>query len=509
MIPRLAKIGMFAFCAVMTAWLIRYEAFPGYFADSFAGYRSLFSDGTLLVDNWIKISYQGAPIGYSYTRMAAPDDDPGEATRIENRTTLQIKVLGVPQRVNATLAAALDAAHRLKRFNFVLSSKQYTAQIEGDRVDGETFDVTIHTAAGASTTQIKIPDDVIIYSPLTELALRKLRPGQKLRIKTLDPVSMRTVAVVCEAVRRETIVHSGVEVPATLLTMSYQGMTISSWMNDQGKVIRQETPLGWVMEACTQDEAMSLDLDAETMQDMILASAVPLEGTIRAPKESRSLRLRLNGLHLDPEGLRSFRQDVVPSGEASAEVTLYARDLPVSGVPRGMAGAGMEEFLASSPFVQSDHPDIRSRAEQIVGSATDSLEAALRLNAWVDKKVENNPTVSLPSALDVLQERVGDCNEHTYLYVALARSIGLPARIRVGLVFHQGAFYYHAWPAVYVGEWVEMDPTLGQDSVDATHLALLEGELANQLELMKVMGRLNAEVLEERPRPENMIEVGE
>ena len=58
-----------------------------------------------------------------------------------------------------------------------------------------------------------------------------------------------------------------------------------------------------------------------------------------------------------------------------------------------------------------------------------------------------------------------------------------------------GAFYYHAWPAVYVGGWVEMDPTVGQELVDAGHLVLLEGEVADQLQLMPVFGRLAVEVV--------------
>ena len=70
--------------------------------------------------------------------------------------------------------------------------------------------------------------------------------------------------------------------------------------------------------------------------------------------------------------------------------------------------------------------------------------------ATCTRSLEKKPTVSLPSALEVLKTRVGDCNEHTALYVAMARSLGLPARIAVGLVYLRGAFYYHAWPEVYV-----------------------------------------------------------
>jgi transglutaminase-like putative cysteine protease len=211
------------------------------------------------------------------------------------------------------------------------------------------------------------------------------------------------------------------------------------------------------------------------------------------------MRWRLEQFHLDPASLRSFRQEVVAAEAHDVEVLLHARPLPAAGIPLGTAPAEMAADLASTPFVQADHPEIRRHAERLVEGAADSMAAARRLYDWVERRIEKSPTVSLPSALDVLRERVGDCNEHTYLYVALARAVGLPARIRVGLVYNEGALFYHAWPAVYVGEWVEMDPTLGQPTVDATHLALLEGELANQLELLKVMGRLQVRVLEEIP----------
>jgi transglutaminase-like putative cysteine protease len=103
---------------------------------------------------------------------------------------------------------------------------------------------------------------------------------------------------------------------------------------------------------------------------------------------------------------------------------------------------------------------------------------------------------SVPSALQVLESRRGDCNEHTVLYVAMARSIGLPARTAVGLVHVRGSFYYHAWPEVWLGDaWVAMDPTLGQTPADASHLRFLVGGLARQVELIRLVGRLELEVL--------------
>jgi transglutaminase-like putative cysteine protease len=158
------------------------------------------------------------------------------------------------------------------------------------------------------------------------------------------------------------------------------------------------------------------------------------------------------------------------------------------------------QYLASTAFIQSDHPDITKKARAIVGSETDRVEMVRAIYEWVYRKVKKEPTVSMPSALDVLRNMEGDCNEHTYLFVALARAVGIPAKVTVGFLYTNGAFYYHAWPAVYVGQWWELDPTIGQEAVDATHVAILEGETADQLKLLGLIGQLNAEVLKQQYR---------
>ena len=59
--------------------------------------------------------------------------------------------------------------------------------------------------------------------------------------------------------------------------------------------------------------------------------------------------------------------------------------------------------------------------------------------------------MSIPNALEVLQSKKGDCNEHTVLFNAFARAAGIPAKTVVGVVYLRGAFYYHAWSEVWLG----------------------------------------------------------
>ncbi len=492
------RVSIVLFWALMMAWLVRYEAFPGWFAGSFAGYRSLLSEGPAVIDSWMKITFADRPIGYSHTQMDTRERSPAEQYVLENQTLLQLNIMGEPQRVSVTAGAVLDALYQLQRFNFVLFSRRYSARVEGRRIRERTYVVKLHTDAGTQSMRVEIPDDVVIYSPFVEMSMSRLKPGRELRVKTLDPISMSPVDVLVKAVGRETIVNQGREKETTVLAMNFQGMETRAWMDDAGQILRQETPLGWTMEATTPDEAMATPLgEGGEGDDLLRAAAVPCAGEITDPRNCRRLRLDLSGLSLPASEIETPRQKVVAAKPSGAELLVTAAEVPKRGIPIAAMPADLKPYLASTPFVQADHPDMVRQARSIVGRRRDSLEAARAIYDWVWRKVRKEPTVSLPSALDVLKRMEGDCNEHTYLFVGLARAAGIPAQIRIGLMYNEGAFYYHAWPAVYVGEWVEMDPTIGQPAVDATHLSLLEGEFASQLKLLGMIGKLKAEVLEQ------------
>jgi transglutaminase-like putative cysteine protease len=121
---------------------------------------------------------------------------------------------------------------------------------------------------------------------------------------------------------------------------------------------------------------------------------------------------------------------------------------------------------------------------------------AEQLNRWVHDSIAARPAFGIPNALEVLRTRAGDCNEHTQLYVAMARAIGLPARVASGLAYVDGKFYYHAWPEVFLGDWVGVDPTFGQFPADAAHLRFTIGGLDRQTSLLRLMGNLKIDVLE-------------
>jgi hypothetical protein len=159
-------------------------------------------------------------------------------------------------------------------------------------------------------------------------------------------------------------------------------------------------------------------------------------------------------------------------------------------------------YLTPEPLIESDDPAIVAEAARMTAGAATPRERAERLVRGVNGLLEKAPTISVPSAREVLRTKVGDCNEHTALYVALARAAGLPTRINVGLAYVLGAFYYHAWPEVYLAEsdgrglWLPVDPTFNQFPADATHIRLLRGGLDRQAAILPLIGRVQLTVVD-------------
>src|SRR3954463_14034648 len=220
-----------------------------------------------------------------------------------------------------------------------------------------------------------------------------------------------------------------------------------------------------------------------------------METPVPEPRDVRLMRIRLGGADFSAADLDGGAQHF-------ADGILELRD-PQDLKP-SPADPDISRYLAAEAFIESDAPEIVAEAEKAVHGVSGTRARAERLTRYVNALLDKKPTVSLPSAREVLRTKVGDCNEHTALYVAMARALGIPARIAVGLVYIHGAFYYHAWPEVYIedpgasgselgarrGLWLPVDPTLNEFPANATHLRLARGGLDKQAGILPLIGQI-------------------
>ncbi len=214
---------------------------------------------------------------------------------------------------------------------------------------------------------------------------------------------------------------------------------------------------------------------------------------IESPRvEAMTLRVTAKRPGVAPrvsQDLSKFPFQRIESGnESGIVVTTAARNIPDKlTVILPVTGAEFAQFLAPTAQINSEAPQIVTLAKQIAGDDKDGRSVARKIGEWTYRNLKWKKVES--DAVDTLASREADCLEHSELYVALARALGLPARVVTGAALSGGSFGAHAWVEVYLGKWVELDPTWGlMDHVDATHLrfdgdAFTSYAMLNQIEL--------------------------
>jgi tetratricopeptide (TPR) repeat protein len=153
--------------------------------------------------------------------------------------------------------------------------------------------------------------------------------------------------------------------------------------------------------------------------------------------------------------------------------------------------AEVASFLKATTEFPAENEQVKEQARQIAGTDRDAWKVARKLADWTFKNLKWK-SVENADASQTLATREADCSEFSALFVAMARSLGLPARTVTGLAYSGNSFGGHAWVEVWIGKWVELDPTWGTDFVDATHIRGNSSALATSAAL----NLIDIEVLE-------------
>jgi len=133
----------------------------------------------------------------------------------------------------------------------------------------------------------------------------------------------------------------------------------------------------------------------------------------------------------------------------------------------------INSFLSPTEGIESNNPYIVELAKKITNNSIDDFEKVVRIALFVYKNISyNSSTVDLnQSALSTLLRKSGVCEGKARLFVALARAVGIPSRFVAGISVQNNSLGLHAWAEVYLGKWVEVDPTWFEvGSVDAAHI---------------------------------------
>jgi transglutaminase-like putative cysteine protease len=442
---------------------------------------------------WHGVYYRGEKIGFSVRQMSPA----GRGFELQEDGRLQMSLLGATTATRIRTTAHVDQDFGLESFEFSMDPGTGPLTVKG-QLDGLTLSLEITTASGTRSETRQLDERPVLAVGIgRRLVTSGLKPGATYQWTVFDPATLQNAALVARVGERQMIASGSRRgsVPAFPVTMEFVGLQTTAWVTDTGETVREESPLGLITIRESAESARMMAVTINGRTDLLEAAAVVPKSKhrITEPRDVRRLRMALSGADFS-----GFELDGV--NQSFKDGILELRDPQQA--PPAPADPDVSRYLDPEPMIESDDDGIRTAAAAAVQGVKGQRAQAERLVRYVNDLLEKKPTVSLPSAREVLRTRVGDCNEHTALYVAMARSLGIPARINTGLAFTRGAFYYHAWPEIYIaqgtalGSWIPVDPTFNQFPADATHIRFARGGLEKQTAILPLIGRLEISILE-------------
>ncbi len=444
---------------------------------------------------WFGLYMNGQKIGFAKSSVDSLDD---ASIRFMQDVTFRLTMVGMQQEMKALTSRRYSEEGKLlsveETVDDITGQSRYVATVTDAGIELST------TIGGRTQHKTLPPPRETLQDAIKsmEIIQRGPAPGETFTFYVFEPMFGQELEAASEVLGTEERVLDGVptKVYRVKTLLKPLGMESVAYLTESGELLEDHIA-GGMITMRVEPEAVAKDVKFQN--DTIVSNAAMVEKAIKNPRDRESLTLRISGPLDDNHLFNDARQTFTRDGDTWQFVGEQA-NAPEKSVRAPVTSGDAAQWTQPTTYVQSDDERLIAKAREIVGDEKDALEIVDKLATWVSQNMQPTFSARLSNSLEVLDSLEGDCTEHSILFVGLARAAGVPAREVAGLIYAdlpKPGFYFHQWATVWVGEWMDVDPTFHQTYADATHIKLSEGDLVEQVRLLPVIGKISIEVVGE------------
>ncbi len=468
-------------------------------------------------ESWMGIYMEGVKVGYSHTRESIFSKEGENFIRSISESWMRVSRLGgAPVEITSTQESLYRGeeipVEIVVRTKMSESEIVIRADVLEDKILFKMGDKLVKELGYSEKFYLGIPVEKIIREG-------NLKPERTFTFRILDPLSRSIKESTFQVMGKEDVLILGKKMELWHVRtemMSIIPVVMDEWMDDEGVIWKSISRASFMTTTSIRmTEEKATEISKENL-DIAFSTVIHANIFFKNPLQVREATYKLSGVPAQTiknfpydDGSQVLLEENEDFSVVQSVAQIFREDEAIS-FP--VSDERFQEYLEPTAFCQSDDPKIVKTAREIVGDEQNAWKAAKRIALWVRRQMTPNYDVGFATATEILENREGDCSEHTVIAVALCRAVGIPARAAVGIMYADGIFAYHMWPEVYVGQWIGLDAKWiavdeesGEYYTDATHIKFGRSSLDEKIfeemvqAISEIIGNLKIEIIDYHP----------
>lgn len=365
-------------------------------------------------------------------------------------------------------------------------------RIEGVKKEDGDFEVTKTSNGKTKQFGIEWPDDLLLSEGVRLLIKETdLKEGEKFSVKEIsgyDPFEIVDEAGEIGQTKDISLLHNTMPLTEIFITANsklYGQIPMVAYVDKDFNTKKNVATFGGMtLESISCSREVALRKTEKV--DFTSMAVIQCPVRLRNPEKAKRIRYHLiPTTNTELEIPSNDNQSVEKSEDGSIFVTVHpAKAADGISFPYTGTDKATQETLKPTKILQCDDEKIIALARKAVGKTKDAAKAARKIEAFVNGYIKPSGSFTFASAVEVANERKGDCTEYAVLTAALCRAAGIPAKLVSGYVYCDyfngkwHVFVLHEWTEVYIGDkWIGLDATKNRffgifNSFTAGHIAL-------------------------------------
>ncbi len=191
----------------------------------------------------------------------------------------------------------------------------------------------------------------------------------------------------------------------------------------------------------------------------------------------------------------AFHFEDIPSGAKASASYMATADLYQTryfvrpekvGRPKDIPGEISKKFLADDTKFDIKNPVIQTALKEAIGDETNLYWKARKIYGWILDTLYYELAGGWNVAPAIIERGNGSCSEYSFVFIAMCRAAGIPARYTGSIVIRGDRAsedeVFHRWCEIYLPPygWIPVDPSRG-DSDSPEKQATSFGQIGNGL----------------------------